>query len=101
MALLQAEVAELREANTIISKHRRAKRKTRVRLGGSLNLQDIEDLQSHKDVTQQVQQEMREKGGSSGRGPARQRRCGVCGKPGHNARTCQIKIDLSRKECSE
>lgn len=58
MALLQAEVAELQEANALVSKRRRAK-KTRVRLGGSLNSQDVQDLQDQRDVAQQVQQEMR------------------------------------------
>ena len=37
MALLQAEVAELQEANTVISKRQRAK-KTRIQQGGSLNV---------------------------------------------------------------
>jgi len=61
MALLQAEVAELQEANTVISKRRRAK-KTRIRQGGSLNVQEAEDLQDQKDVELQVRQETRENG---------------------------------------
>ncbi len=84
MAVIQIEVTELREVNSIISKHRRAK-KTRLWLGGSLNIQDIADLQDQKDVEQQVQQEMRQNGGGPGRCQARQRRCGVGGKPGNNA----------------
>ena len=100
MALLQAENAELREANALISKRLRAK-KTRVRLGGSLNSEDVQDLQDQKDVAQQVQQEMRENGVGSSRGQPRQRRCGNCGKPGHNARTCQIEIESSGEEYSD
>ena len=100
MALLQAEVAELQEANTIISKRRRAK-KTRIRQGGSLNVQEAEDLQDQKDVELQVRQETRENGSGLRRGQARQRCCGVCGKPGHNARTCQIDIESSGQEYSE
>jgi hypothetical protein len=29
------------------------------------------------------------------------RRCGVCGKSGHNARTCQVVIETSGEEYSE
>lgn len=100
MALLQAEVTELREANTIISKCRRAK-KTRVQLGGSLNIQDAGDLQDQRDVAQQVQQEMHGNGGGLSCRQPRQRRCGICGKPGHNARTCQVEIESSGQEYSE
>jgi hypothetical protein len=100
MAFLQAKVAELRKANTLISKWRRAK-KTCVRLKGSFNLQDVQDLQDQKDVAQQIQQEMRGNGAGLNRGQLRQRRCGVCGKTGHNARTCQIKIESSGQEYSE
>jgi hypothetical protein len=100
MALLQAEVAELREANILISKRRRAK-KTRVRLKESFNSQNVQDLQDQKDVAQQIQQEMRGNGAGSNRGQPRQRRCGVCGKTGHNARTCQVEIESSGQEYSE
>ncbi|KFY28156.1 hypothetical protein V491_00608 [Pseudogymnoascus sp. VKM F-3775] len=100
MALLQAEVTELREANTIISKRRRAK-KTHVQLGGSLNIQDAGDLQDQRDVAQQVQQEMHGNRGSLGYCQPRQQRCGIYGKPGHNARTCQVEIESSGQEYSE
>jgi hypothetical protein len=100
MALLQAEVAELRKANTLISKRRKAK-KTRIRLEGSLNLQDVQDLQDQKDIAQQIQQKMRENGAGSSRGQSRQRHCGNCGKPGHNARTCSINIKSSGEAYSD
>ncbi|KAJ0135181.1 Uncharacterized protein HZ326_21772 [Fusarium oxysporum f. sp. albedinis] len=38
---------------------------------------------------------------SSGRGRSKRpggRRCGVCGKAGHNARTCQVVIETSGEE---
>ena len=43
LALLEAETSKLRKANEALSKRRRAK-KTHVRLGGSLTVQDAEDL---------------------------------------------------------
>lgn len=97
MALLEAEVAELREANALISKRRRAK-KARVRLGGSLNSQEISDLQDQEDVAQQILQETRGNSGNSMTAPGRQRCCGVCGKTGHNARTCQTERESSVEE---
>lgn len=100
MALLQAEITELREANIIISKRRRAE-KSRVQLGGSLNIQDAGDLQDQRDVAQQVQQEMHGNGGGLGCRQPRQRRCGICGKPGHNARTCRVEIESPGQEYSE
>ena len=43
VALLRTEVLALRKANKGLSKRRRAK-KTRVRLGGSLTVQEAQDL---------------------------------------------------------
>jgi hypothetical protein len=100
MALLQAEVAELQEANTLISKRRRAK-KTRIRLKKSLNLQNVQDLQNQKDIAQQIQQKMRENDAKSNRGQSRQRHYGNYGKPGHNARTCLINIKSSGEAYSD
>ena len=43
VALLRTEVLALQKANKELSKRRRAK-KTRVRLGGSLTIQEAQDL---------------------------------------------------------
>jgi len=40
-------------------------------------------------VGKQVAQEIRQNGGSTGGSRTKIRCCGVCGKPGHNARTCK------------
>jgi hypothetical protein len=100
MALLQTEVAEFRKANALISKRRKA-RKTRVRLEGSFNSQDVQNLQDQKDVAQQIQQEVYRNDAGSSRSQPRQRRCSVCGKIGHNARIYQIEIESSGQEYSE
>lgn len=97
VALLKDRVALLEEANHTLSKHRRA-RKTRVRQGGSLTVQDGQDLLDQKDVEQQVQQEMREGRGRAKRVETRERHCGICGKPGHNARTCQEDVETTKEE---
>jgi hypothetical protein len=66
VALLKDRVAVLEEANHTLSKRRRA-RKIRVRQGGSLTVQDGQDLLDQKDVDQQVQQETREGSGRARR----------------------------------
>lgn len=53
VALLRAEASSLRKANEEVSKRRRAK-KTRVRLGGSLTVQEAQDLLDQKAVGEQV-----------------------------------------------
>jgi hypothetical protein len=100
VALLRAEVSSLRKANEGLSKRRRAK-KTRIRLGGSLTVQDAEDLLDQKAVDEQVMQETRQGGGRARGGRTKIRCCGVCGKPGHNARTCQEAVESSDSAASD
>ncbi len=88
VALLRSEVSLLRKANEALSKRRRAKR-TRIQLGGSLAVQDVQDIVGQEAVGGKGVEET-QSGGSGARGVrTRVRCCGVCGKPGHNARTCQ------------
>ena len=87
VALLRTEVSSLRKANEGLSKRRRAP-KRRVQLGGSLTVQDAQDLLNEKAVGVEAVEQTQP--GGTGAGPARKVQCcGVCGKPGHNARTCQ------------
>jgi hypothetical protein len=91
---------ELRQANEELSKRRRAK-KTRLRQGGSLTLQEAQNLQDQNDIARQIEQETQARRGRKARTETRVRRCGVCGETGHNARTCQSGIETSGKEDSE
>lgn len=88
VALLRSEVSSLRKANEALSKRRKAKR-TRVRLGGSLTVQEAQGLLDLKDVGGEGVQETQPEGSGAEGGRTKVRCCGVCGKPGHNARTCQ------------
>ncbi len=88
MALLRTEVSALRKANEELSKRRRAK-KTRIRLGGSLTVQEAQDLLAQKAVGRPVGQEIQPEGSGVDGVRTKIRCCGLCGKPGHNARTCQ------------
>jgi hypothetical protein len=94
LAFLKAENQNLRQANEVLSKRRRA-RKTRLQQGGLLSQQQVQELQDERDVVEQVEQEIRASSGRKPREETRARRCGKCSKIGHNACTCQIAIDAS------
>ena len=96
---MQAEVSSLRKANEILSKRRRAK-KTRVRLGGSLTAQEGLNILDQKAADEQIQQEVRRNGGRTRAGRTTVQCCGICGRPGHNSRTCREVGDLSDSSIS-
>jgi hypothetical protein len=100
VALLRAENASLCKANEVLSKRRRAKR-TCVQLGGSLTVQDVQDVLGQGAVGGEGVQETQP--GGSGTGGVRTKvRCyGVCGKPGHNACTCQEAAEASDSAASD
>ena len=100
MVLLKAENEELRIANERQSKRRRVKR-TRLQDGGSLSIQEAEDLIAGKEVDEQLQKDIRESGRRTMGAEPRARRCGSCGKTGHNARTCQVAWETSDEGESE
>ncbi|KID80940.1 transposase [Metarhizium guizhouense ARSEF 977] len=100
MALLRAEVETLRVANATLSKRRRA-RKTRLREGGSMIIAERQALQDERDVEQQLQQDIHESRGRKPRNKTKGRRCGACGKPGHNLRTCQMAVEMLNEGNSE
>ena len=100
MVLMKDRIRELEEANRTLSKRRREK-KTRIRQGGSLTVRDAQDIIDQRDVDKQVEQERRTSGGRTRGGEPTQRRCGTCGKPGHNARTCQEDEEMSNVYSSE
>jgi hypothetical protein len=100
VSLLRSEVSSLRKANEALSKRRRAK-KTRVQLGGSLTVQDAQDLLDQRALGKGEVQETQPDSSSTGGARSKVRRCGVCGKPGHNARTCQEAAEASNSAVSD
>jgi hypothetical protein len=98
--LLRSELRNLREANEILSRHRRTKR-TRLQKGGALTVQEASQAIDQIDVNTQVVAESSRSGGRGRSVGPGVRRCGVCGTAGHNARTCQIVIVASGEEYSE
>ncbi|KAK7571520.1 hypothetical protein V3481_018732 [Fusarium oxysporum f. sp. vasinfectum] len=99
-ALLRAENRDLRQANEILGRRRRAKR-TRLQKGGAITVGEASQVIDQMDVDTQVVAELSK---SSGQGRSARpgiRHCGICGKAGHNARTCQVVIEASREEYNE
>jgi hypothetical protein len=100
MTLLSAEVRTLRAANEALSKRRRAK-KTRVRQGGALTVEDAQDVLAQKEAEEQARRDKRSEGGRQNEGQPSGRRCGTCGETGHNARTCQSTVAILGSSDSE
>jgi hypothetical protein len=88
LVLVEAELSTLQKANEALSKRRKAKR-TRVQQRGVLTVQDAEELLDVRALTKQAQQEMQQSKSWGNSATTRTRHCGMCGKTGHNARTCQ------------
>jgi hypothetical protein len=100
LVLMRAELKDLRTVNEVLSKRRRAK-KVRLRVGGSLSMQEADDLMTEKDVDKQLKQETSRGDRRIEGAQVRARHCSVCGEVGHNARTCQVVVITSEEEDSE
>jgi hypothetical protein len=91
---MSAELRILQAANEALSKRRRAK-KNRIRQGGALTIEDAHDILAQEEVNKQIRRDKRSRGGRQTEGQLSARRCGNCGKTGHNARTCQEDVNIS------
>jgi len=99
LALLRVQVRGLQTANDMLSKRRKA-RKTRLRKGRSLSVQEAQDLNDEIEIGEQIDEEMRGNRGRVQRNETHGRRCGNCGKTGHNIRTCQKDEEMSEESDS-
>ena len=99
MTLLRAEVQDLRQANETLSRRRRAKR-TRLQDRGNMTIEEGRNQIDQMDVDTQIVAESSRRSGQGTSARPRVRRCGTCGKTGHNARTCQEGIQASGEEYS-
>ena len=97
VALLRSRITELEEANERLSKRCKAK-KTRLQKGGSLSVQEAEDLVAQTNVGGRQSDEI---GSGSCQDQGVQsciRHCSTCGETGHNIHTCQIIVEASKEE---
>ncbi|KAK7592451.1 hypothetical protein V3481_007069 [Fusarium oxysporum f. sp. vasinfectum] len=99
MALLRSENQILRQSNETLSKRRRAK-KTRLRNGGKMTIDEGREAISQMDIDTQGVAELSRSGDRGGSARLKESRCGICGKAGHNRRTCQIIVYISGEEDS-
>jgi hypothetical protein len=86
--LLKAEVKALQDANEI-KQRRERKQKRRIMQGGSLTVQEGQDILHGAAIDAQIQQEVAIETRRQESSEGRKRQCGLCGNSGHNARTCE------------
>lgn len=85
--LLRTELKRVQKANNELSRRRRTKRQL-IQQGGTLDLQDIQELETQTDVQGQILKEEGQSRGKKRQGESHDRRCRGCGQTGHNKRTC-------------
>jgi hypothetical protein len=100
VVLLGAQVQALQQANTLLSKRRKAKR-TRLQDGGPLTVNEAYDILDQRDISEQLQQDMVSNSEPGQRATATDRRCGKCRNTGHNVRTCPMDAVESEESSSE
>ncbi|EYE98686.1 uncharacterized protein EURHEDRAFT_409023, partial [Aspergillus ruber CBS 135680] len=92
MDLMEAEIRELWVANEALSKCQRAKKK-----GGSLSIQETQELGGQVEVEVQLKEETCNGAGWQLQTETCAWCCGNCRKAGHNARSCQIVVEMSEE----
>jgi hypothetical protein len=100
VTLVKARLKDVEQANEILSRRRRAKR-TRLQKGRTMTIQEASQVIDQIDVNRQVVAESSRSGGQGRSARPGIRRCGICGRAGHNARTCQVVIETAGEEYSE
>jgi hypothetical protein len=87
LTLQTAELRELRTANKLLSKRRKAN-KSIVQSKGPLIVDDAINAIAQKEVEEQIRRDMSSRARGENGGLLTLRRCSKCGKTDHNARTC-------------
>ena len=100
LAIMREENGILRETNHELSKRRRLKNK-RLQDGGVLSIEDGQRLMAEKEGNGSQSQSTAAEGSNRQRGRPKGRRCGICGKPGHNARTYDLDVKSANDKGSD
>ena len=91
--LLSTEVRTLRAANKALSKRRRAK-KTRIRQGGALTVEDAQDIIARKEAEEEVRRDVRMARGSRREGQLSTKYYRAYRETSYNVRTYQDTIEV-------
>ena len=100
IALLKSENQILRQASETLSRRRRAKR-TRLQNRWKMALDEGRQAIDQINIDRPVVAKSSRSGGQGESARAKERRCGTCGKTGHNTRTCQIFVAISGEDDSD
>ena len=82
-----------RKANGAFSKRQRIK-KTYIYKGNALTAADARNILTQKKIKKQIARDIHKNWDRNERRPATMRYYSTYGKPGHNARTCQIEEEM-------
>jgi hypothetical protein len=88
------EIYIFRKANKVLSKCRKTK-KTRVRQGGALIIEDTHNIIAQKSAEKQVRRDRCSRERFQNKKQSTTRYYNTCGKTRHNTRICQEVIDIS------
>ena len=94
LSLAHAWINTLEEALESLSKYKKAKR-THVSKGRPIEVENAISILTQRDVDEQIWVEKCCRGGNNGAGSSTTYHCSKCGKTGHNARTCQISVEMA------
>ena len=97
MTLLHEKVRTLYKTNQTLIKRRRTK-KTRVRAGGALTVENTHNLIEQKEIVRQQLSGRSVEGAITQARSSGLRHCGRCGKTNHNVRTCPEVEDTSEED---
>jgi hypothetical protein len=100
VTLLRERASNLEKANKALSKRKRAKN-SHLQHGGSLSIQDAQDLIEQRRSNAKQDEEDGEEGGQRKRAKRGPRHCGVCSETGHDARNCPNDAEISDVNSSE
>ena len=100
LVLLHAENKDIRAANKVLSKCRRAK-KTQLRQGKLFSFQEAEDWIAKREVNTQFNAETSRSGSHTTLFKLCICCCRACGNTDHNTQTCDTIVIVSEQENSE